>query len=120
MYTQSYTRVQTTCRGLLCGNLRAVNVNGEEHKVPIEAAASCVPEADICLFSVPMASRQGHSVVHEGLPTSVGHGMTLKGTLDWVPFIWDEGTGLWWIRVERDDNVEYGTRAYESSGGAGR
>ena len=114
VYGVGKTKVQTKSKGMLRGVVRTATST-----MPIEAQASCVPEADVSLFSVPMASRQGHSVVFEGEPDSGRHGMYVKGTDVWIPFTWDEGTGLWWLQVDKDVDANYGSKLVNETNNKG-
>mmetsp|Transcript_18530 Transcript_18530/g.37665 ORF Transcript_18530/g.37665 Transcript_18530/m.37665 type:complete len:869 (+) Transcript_18530:750-3356(+) len=116
VYGVGDANVQTTSRGLLQGQMRTESGN----HVSVSTMASHVPAASISLFSVPMACQQGHSVQfvspRENLaPGQRGSGMKLAGSDEWIPFTWDERTGLWWVCFRPDPTAAYGTRVADDA-----
>ena len=100
-------QIGSKSRGLLQGRLTAASGND----YAISTQGIFVPNSNVSLFSVPVANHQGHTVKFEGSPWSGVHGLYFKDTEEWVPFQWDEGTGLYWLAVDRDPHAAYGTTA---------
>jgi hypothetical protein len=65
----------------------------------INSMGTYVPDTSISLFSISRASIAGHTIIHHGPPDTGMHGMFINGTDDFVPFVWDPETRLWWIQL---------------------
>jgi hypothetical protein len=39
--------------------------------------------------------------------------MQVRGTDEWIPFEWDDKTGMWWICIYKDQMAPYGSRNEE-------
>lgn len=42
-----------------------------------------------------------------------------EGTDVWIPFTWDEGTGLWWLQVDKDVDANYGSKLVNETNNKG-
>ena len=101
------------------GNLQGYVTTGSGANLSVSTQATCVPSSSVSLFSVPQANAQGHSVYFEGSRDNGMHCLLLAGTGEWrdrwIPFVWDESTGLWWLQIRPDETAAYGTRRYEET-----
>lgn len=107
IYGVGNARIQSKKRGIFQGLLGCFS--GTE--LPFSGDGTHVPNSNTSLFSIPMAARNGHTIIFEGNPAAGRHGIKIAGTNEWVPFHWDPSTQLWWIRVKRDPNAAYGSTA---------
>jgi hypothetical protein len=90
-------QIQAELDGQMLGYLQ--DEGGGRHGV--NAVGTYLPGMFTSLFSVSRAAQLGHTVIHEGHPTTGRHGMTLAGTNAFVPFIWSPATRLWYLPFYR-------------------
>jgi len=67
-----------------------------------------VPGTFVNPFSISRAAEHWHTVIHHGKPQSCMHGMFIAGTDDFVPFVWDPDSLLWWIELHSGARSTWG------------
>ena len=97
--------------GLLLGYLH--DDQGNMHG--INTVATSVPNTSVSLWSVGRAVGAGHSVIHEGDPEHGRHGLVIKDTGAFIPFIWCPRSRLWWIRLSKSSDTEGEAHVVSSS-----
>ena len=118
VYGVSNIQINTTSKGLLQGLGHTMTmVSSRNSNIPCSFEVNCLPAANMSLFSVGMAVKSGHSVefgnTHSGSQQNLLHyhhsGLYILGGDEFIPFLWDDHTQLWWLTIKPKPDADYGS-----------